>query len=150
MTVLFIYLGMLWKRYIAVIQEHETILFLCAVSFWLCCLNFDIYIEMAGRSYPYLAISIIEAVAGSFAVCCFCKALMANTKLSFPIQFIGMHTLLIFLVHHMDWAVHALWQTNTMWKTCALRIVIVFLVSFVIYIINRKSEIYRNHRMKVE
>ena len=149
-TVLFIYLGMLWKRYIAAIQKHENILFLCAVAFWLCCLNFDVYIEMAGRSYPYLAISIIEAVAGSFAVCCFCKALMANVKLSLPIQFIGMHTLLIFLIHHMDWTVHELWQTNTMWKTCTLRIVIVFLVSFVIYIVNRKGEIYRNRRMKVE
>ena len=105
---------------------------------------------MAVRSYPYLAISIIEAVAGSFAVCCFCKALMANAKLSLPIQFIGMHTLLIFLIHHMDWTVHALWQTNTMWKTCTLRIVIVFLVSFVIYIVNRKGKIYRNRRMKVE
>ena len=102
MVVLFMYLGMLWKKYAAKVEEHEKLLFFSAVIFWLICLHFNVYIEMATRQYPYLAISIVEAVCGSYAFCCFCKSLTANRITSVTWQFIGMHTMLIYCLHCLD------------------------------------------------
>lgn len=48
--------------------------FLAVSCVWLYCLRLGIYIEMAGKSYPYLSVSVLEAVCGTFAICSLCKA----------------------------------------------------------------------------
>ena len=132
-AILFIYLGMLWRKYHEVIEKHVEILFLLAVSFWISCLCFDQYIEMATRHYPYLVLTLVEAVCGSFAVCYLCRALAQNVYVKGIALFVGIHTLLIFLVHHLDWIAAPLWQTSSYWLTCVTRVAVVLAVSFLLH-----------------
>ena len=134
-VILFVYLGMLWRKYNEVIEKHADILFLIAVSFWTSCLYFDQYIEMAGRHYPYIAMCLIEAICGSFAICWMCRALSQNIYLKGIMLFIGFHTLLIFLVHHLDWILAPLWHTSSYWLTCVTRVLIVLGVSFLLHVL---------------
>lgn len=135
-AMIFIYIGILWKEYSIYINKYKNILFFISVILWISCLNFNIYIEMATRSYPYLIISIVEAVLASFAICCLCEALVSNIRVSKIIQFIGRHTLLILLIHHIDWSFQFIWQTHLYWLTCVLRILLVLSVAFTIYVFN--------------
>lgn len=88
---------------------------------------------MAIRQYPYLAISIVEAVCGSYAFCCFCKALTANRATSITWQFIGMHTMLIYCLHCLDWIAKPLWAMPKTWQTSCMRILVVLVVGMIIY-----------------
>lgn len=135
-AMIFIYIGILWKEYSIHINKYKNILFFISIILWLTCLNFSIYIEMATRSYPYLIISIVEAVLASFAICCLCEALASNIKISNITQFIGQHTLLILLIHHIDWSFQFIWQTHSHWLSCILRILLVLSVSLVVYVFN--------------
>lgn len=133
-AIFFVYLGMLWKKYYESIEKYSQILFLVAISFWISCLYYDIYISMAERLYPFYLISVIEAVCGSFAICCLCKALAQNVYIKTGILFIGMHTLLILLVHQVDWIGRSLWQTESYWMTCAMRVIMVLGIAFFLHI----------------
>ena len=134
-AIFFIYLGMLWKKHQEKIEKYSEILFFVAISFWISCLYYDIYIEMAARTYPLYLISIIEAVCGSFAFCCLCKALTQNRYIKQVSLFIGIHTLMIFLVHHLDWIGKFLWQTESYWLTCGMRVIVVLGTAFLLHVI---------------
>lgn len=134
MAMLFIYVGMLWRSYADWLERYEQLCFMAAVIIWMICLNAPMYIEMATRSYPWTICSVIEAVCGSYAVCCLCKALVANARVRYVFQFIGMHTLLIFLVHHLDWIAGPVWQSSSAGMTSVLRVLVVLSVSFLIYV----------------
>lgn len=58
---------------------------------------------MAGRIYPYLSVSVLEAACGTFAICSLCKALEENKQIKNLMVFIGRHTLLILSMHCLDW-----------------------------------------------
>lgn len=133
LVVFFMYLGMVWRTYAVQIKEYEKVLFFSAVSIWLICLHFNIYIELAGRSYPYLAISIIEAVCGSYAFCCFCSALTANRSISRIWQWIGMHTMMIFCIHCLDWIVLPYWYLPKLGQASCLQVSIVLLIWIAVY-----------------
>lgn len=134
MAMLFIYVGMLWRSYADWLERYEQLCFMAAVIIWMICLNAPMYIEMATRSYPWTICSVIEAVCGSYAVCCLCKALVANARIRYVFQFIGMHTLLIFLVHHLDWIAGPVWQSSSAGMPSVLRVLVVLSVSFLIYV----------------
>lgn len=137
-AMIFIYMGMLWKRYTVNINKYKNILFFISIIFWISCLNFNIYIEMAIRSYPFYIVSIVEAILGSFAICCLCEALVSNKKITKVIQFIGMHSLIILLIHQIDWCVVSIWwQTHSLLLSCIIRTVLVLSVAFIIYIFNK-------------
>ncbi|WP_306538232.1 acyltransferase family protein [Megasphaera sp.] len=132
-AVFFMYLGTLWKKYAEKIKEHEKVTFFCAVAFWLTCLHFNIYIELATRHYPYLAVSVVEAVCGAYAFCCFCKGLATNRAVTLGWQFIGMHTMLIYGLHCLDWISSPLWNSPVLWKAAFLRVLILLIAGLVIY-----------------
>lgn len=133
-AVFFIYIGMLWKKYQDLMERHEQLCFMVSVIIWVICLNGSMYIEMAARSYPWTICSVVEAVCGSYAVCCVCKALVANSQVRYVFQFIGMHTLLIFLVHHLDWMTFSFWQSSSIGIASGLRVTVVLFISLIIYI----------------
>lgn len=89
--------------------------FLAVSCVWLYCLRLGIYIEMAGRSYPYLSVSVLEAVCGTFVICTLCKALEENEQIKHLMVFIGRHTLLIFSMHCLDWIAVDAWMNHRMW-----------------------------------
>lgn len=105
---------MVWKKYAEIFDRYELGISFAASCIWLYCLNFGIYIEMAGRSYPYLSVSVLEAVCGTFVVCTLCKALEENEQIKNLLAFIGRHTLLIFSVHCLDWIAVDTWMNHRM------------------------------------
>lgn len=136
-VVFFLAIGVLWKKYHTLLEKHETLLFLGAVVYWITCLKFNLYIELATRSYPYWAISIVEAVAGSYAFCCFCKNLEGNLLFDLPFQHLGKHTLLILLIHHLDWFGLPLWQNPVMWKSIILRSGVDLIFAALVYVVGK-------------
>lgn len=134
-AVLFLYLGMLWRRHHDLIEKYAEILFLVAVAVWGSCLCLDQVLNMSGRQYPYLALSIVEAVFASFAVCRGCMTLAQNAYVRGVTLFIGVHTMLIFLVHCLDWMAVPLWQTSSYWLTCATRVGFVLAVAFLVHLL---------------
>lgn len=140
-AMVFIYIGILWRNYQDWLERHEQLCFMASVIIWVFCLNVPMYIEMAARSYPWTICSVVEAVCGSYMVCCLCKAFVANARIRYALQFIGMHTLLIFLVHHLDWLFFPVWQSPSVGIESGLRISVVLLISFIILYI--KGRCYR-------
>lgn len=114
-AVLFVYLGMVWKEHAEIFDRYELGIFLSVSCVWLYCLRLGIYIEMAGRSYPYLSVSVLEAVCGTFVTCTLCKALEENEQINNLLAFIGRHTLLIFSMHCLDWIAVDAWMNHRMW-----------------------------------
>ena len=136
-VVFFLAIGVLWKKYHTFLEKHETLLFLGAVVYWITCLKFNLYIELATRSYPYWVISIVEAITGSYAFYCICKNLEGNLLFNLPFQHLGKHTLLILLIHHLDWFAAPLWQNSIMWKSIMLRSGVDLMVAALVYVVGK-------------
>ena len=136
-VVFFLAIGVLWKKYHTLLEKHETLLFLGAVVYWITCLKFNLYIELATRSYPYWVISIVEAITGSYAFYCICKNLEGNLLFNLPFQHLGKHTLLILLIHHLDWFAAPLWQNSIMWKSIMLRSGVDLMVAALVYVVGK-------------
>ena len=135
-AILFLYLGMVWREWKTYIQKYETIIFIVAIGIWLYCLSFGLYIEMATRHYPYYATTILEALCGTFAVCSLCKALESNPRLRYVLSFIGMHTLLLFSIHCLDWIAGPIWSNHSMGTMIVLRTGIVLIIGLLVYIMH--------------
>lgn len=91
---------------------------------------------MATRHYPYYATTILEALCGTFAVCSLCKALESNPRLRYVLSFIGMHTLLLFSIHCLDWIAGPIWSNHSMGTMIVLRTGIVLIIGLLVYIMH--------------
>lgn len=74
-VILFLHMGILWKRFDYLLSRYRGQLFCIALIIWATCLYFGMYIELATRKYPYLFLSIIEGIFGTIIVCNICYAL---------------------------------------------------------------------------
>ncbi|MGM9919108.1 MAG: acyltransferase family protein [Lactimicrobium massiliense] len=110
MTIFFMAAGSLWKSHHELIRKHQIPVFLASTFVWQLCLSRGIFIEMATRSYPYGALCILEAVCGTFAICCICDALRTSKKIRKPFLWLGKHTLLLLCIHCLDSFWIQLWQ----------------------------------------
>lgn len=145
-AVLFVYLGMVWKEHAEIFDRYELGISFAASCIWLYCLCLGIYIEMAGRSYPYLSVSVLEAVCGTFAICSLCKALEENKQIKHLMVFIGRHTLLIFLMHCLDWIAVDAWMNHRMWIRNIVRTGMVLGCSLLFYEIkNEACHVFERH-----
>lgn len=138
-AVFYVYLGMLWKKYQDVLNVYADLLFWLSVIIWFLCLYNGIYIEMATRSYPFYVLSLIEATCASFAVCCLCKGLVLNFYVKSFFVFVGVRSLLIFYVHHLDWLLNwfssVILNSQSYWGICFSRVFVELLISFVILLL---------------
>lgn len=138
-AVLFVYLGMVWKAHAEIFDRYELGISFAASCIWLYCLRLGIYIEMAGRSYPYLSVSVLEAVCGTFVICTLCKALEENDQIKNLLAFIGRHTLLIFSFHCLDWVAVDVWLNHRMWIRNIVRTGVVLGCSLLFYEIKNSA-----------
>lgn len=74
-SILYIYIGILWKKYNEWIDKRELIMFIIATLIWTYFLSVHMYLEMAVRSYPGILLSSLEAICGTFLFAVFVKAL---------------------------------------------------------------------------
>ena len=130
LAVLFIAVGIEWKKYEQLINNHTGIIFIGASTFWLACLDRGIYLEFSYRHYPGMSISILEALAGAYVICCVCKGIVDNVYVTKPLIVIGRHTLSILCFHCLDFIVLFIWNTNNIIYKCVGRIAVVLVASF--------------------
>lgn len=74
-SILYIYIGILWKKYNEWIDKRELRIFIIATVIWTYFLSVHMYLEMAVRSYPGILLSSLEAVCGTFLLVVFVKVL---------------------------------------------------------------------------
>ena len=134
-SVLFIYCGMLWKRYSTYIERFELEIFLGTTIIWTIFLSNHMYLEMATRSYPGILLSSIEAIAGTFFVCCVCKRIGVNSIIKRYASFLGKYSLIIFSIHSIDYLFPYLWQHNSVGVSVINRVVLDLLVFYIWYIL---------------
>lgn len=110
MTIFFLAVGKVWRSHQELIRKHQLSIFLILTSIWQFCLTKGIYIEIATRSYPYGPVCVLEAICGTFAVCCIANALCSNSIIKMPFIWLGKHTLLLLCIHCIDDFWISLWQ----------------------------------------
>ena len=134
-AIFYVSIGMQWKKYQDLIEKYSELIFIFAITIWFSCLYFCIYIEMATRSYPFYLLSFIESICGTFAVCYLCKALAQNAYVKNAFIFIGVHSLLIFFCHHLDWIAFFFIPHSSYFVYIALRVFVVLSIAFVVYLV---------------
>ena len=101
--------------------------------FWGICLQNNIYIEMATRSYPFYWISILEAMAGSLCIINLSMLICEKKMIAKALQWAGINSLVILCVHHLDWfsCFNWIWKHNSTMVSCISRIVFVFTIVYI-------------------
>lgn len=100
---------------------------------------------MAIRHYPRNIISILEAIGAAYIVCTTCKYIERIKYVGTIFTFIGMHTLIIFIVHHLDRFSSFYWKSSSVIMTNISRVFIVLGISLVVYL---GQEFYNRLRKK--
>lgn len=132
---IFVAVGMLAHKYLSLLTRYKLPLFFISLFFTYYALSHGQYIEFAAHLYnPYL---IIEGLASSFIVCIICNAISPIKPIHKTFCFIGINTMPIFLMHHMDYFAPFLYQNNNMYISCLLRTFWVLLFAFVFTFIYR-------------
>lgn len=133
-SILFISCGILWKKYSIYIERYELGVFCMATTIWTIFLANHMYLEMAIRSYPGIILSSIEAIAGTFFVCCMCKGIKTNIIIKKYTSFLGRYSLIIFCIHCIDYLFPYLWEQNTVGLTVINRVALDLIVFHVWYV----------------
>ena len=134
MVVLYYCVGHLVRKH----QEDETLrkmrmpLFWAALCFWVYCAQQGIYVELAIESYPGIVMGILESICGSYVFCILAQEVTEKKVLKKVFSFLGRHTLLIVLVHHMDSLLEEFWVKDDWMMSCVYRGAIVIGISTVI------------------
>ena len=137
-STLFVYVGMLWKENCKLVDRYSIQLFFVCLTIWSFLICNGIYIEMAGRSYPYYSVSIIESIIATFVFCVVCKACLDVKILKSTSMVLGADTMVLFYIHHCDSAVNFLWNNGSgMIKTILIRLCVILLVYSIYKAINK-------------
>ena len=116
--IMFIQLGILWRKHEAVIKKYTAPLLLAAFFYWLGQILRGEYIELYTRYYPKLELTFLESIAAVFLVCNFAIVLEESAKKAKGFQqkivnalvFLGKNTLLFYLIHSLDTSVFFFWD----------------------------------------
>lgn len=112
-AVLFISAGMTARRYMDWIRRYKVPLFVIGIALWAIGFDQSAYIQMAARHYPKGMLCILTALAGSFSVCCIGEALSNNLIVRKALSFVGRHTLIMLILHHLFWSYSHCWAASS-------------------------------------
>lgn len=144
-ALLFFYIGIQLKKYEIFISQNSKLILLASLILWGFCLYKGIFIELAIRHYPRNIISIIEAIGATYVICVICKEIERIKNLERIFSFLGSHTLIIFIAHHLDRFFSYYWWNNSVVLMNIERLFVVLIVALVIYL---GQEIYEKERIK--
>ena len=131
LAMLYLHIGRMLKDNLDYFLKNLVPVCCLAGIFWGMCLQNNIYIEMATRSYPFYWISILEAVAASLCIINL-SMLIGKKTIAKVLQWAGINSLIILCVHHLDWFswFNWIWRHNSTVISCVARIALVFLVVY--------------------
>ena len=134
-AVLFIAAGMSAREHMDWIRNHKMLLFVVCVALWGYGMGQSAVIQMAKRSYPGGLLSVFTALAGSFMVCCMGEALSDNAVCRKALAYVGRHTLLMLILHHLFWSYSYLWDASTALRSQVKRVTLNLLLTSAIVLI---------------
>lgn len=156
---MFMEVGILWRRYEAVIKKYTPFLLVAASYFWISCIMQRKGLELRTRDYIENEVSILEAIAGSFIFSNLAMMMdeaakqsnrLANKIVGYIAKF-GSNTMLFYMVHCLDDTLFTgLWDfrdglnQKRIYFSLFMRLVVDFAVYFIVkgvigYYKNRKQ-----------
>ena len=111
--------GMLARKYMSTLLKFRVPIFVLSSLFVYSMLSQRRYIEFAGHMYDLG--TVIEGFAASFIVCIVCNAASSIKVVHKVFCFIGINTMPIFLVHHLDGYYSFLFRNDNKYLECLLR-----------------------------
>ena len=111
--------GMLAHKYMSTLSRFRVPIFIVSVLIVYSMLSQGRYIEIATHSYNLA--TVIEGFAASFIVCIICNAASSIKLVHKIFCFIGVNTMPIFLVHHLDRYYSFLFRNDNKYLECLLR-----------------------------
>lgn len=120
--------GILVRKYSAVFVKYQIPVFILSALIVYQALLRGLHIEIAAHSYtPF---TIIEGFAASFIVCIACRAISSINIIHKIFCLVGVNTMPIFLVHHLDYFYSFLFSNENMYIECILRTFYVLLYAW--------------------
>lgn len=134
MTVLYYCIGNFARKYQekVIAARFKMPLFWIALMIWVFCAQQGMYIELAVKSYPGIVVGILESICGSYVFCILAQEVAENRICKKIFSFLGRHTLLIVLVHHMDSLMEEFWLQDSWGMSCVYRGLLVIGISTVV------------------
>lgn len=136
------------------VNNNQSAVVLISFVFWISTWNNGIYIEVGVRSFPYLLVSVFEAIAGSLCIFQLSKSVsrisenMWSKQIKKCMNWIGANTLLILCIHHLDHFVlryiHIYDPDNHLCLSVIIRIGVVLVIT---YLMNTLKQ-WINHCLK--
>lgn len=111
--------GMLARKHMATLSKFRAPIFLLSTLLVYSMLSYGRYIEIAGHSYDLG--TVIEGFVASFIVCVICNSISSINFFHKIFCFIGINTMPIFLVHHLDSFFSFLFVNDNKYIECILR-----------------------------
>lgn len=134
-AVLFIYLGMLWKRNTELLEKKKFSILIISIIVWITCIHFHFYSNMAWRHYPTTWLMITESVCGSYVFCYICKLIESICFIRIPMQMLGIHSLCIFFFHSGDSYFVPIWTSTNIEQAIFNRIIYALTLSILFLIV---------------
>lgn len=127
--------GLLWRKYEDFVRKYEFQLFIVSLVGLSIFLYYDVYIEMAMRSYPMGLLCFVEGCMGTFVVCILSEKILELPFVSKFLIPIGQGTLTILCIHHFDFYTMKYWYCDNLIVRHMLRILTVLFIFTIIQIL---------------
>ena len=159
-AMLFMEIGMLWRKYEEKINKYGVLISIAAAAYWFSRTMRGDYLEMWTRFYAGFEVSILVAIAGTWLICELSKMIEESAKKAtgFSKQAfnslitLGKNTMLLYIVHSLDYVIFGdLWEfrdgrDEMVWLSVALRLAL----NLAVYVIVKNTigliKIYRGNR----
>ena len=139
--VLFVYVGMFWRKNATLIEKYRPYLLIIAGTFWVSQVVRGVYLEMWRRFYAGYELSILAAIAGAFLISELAMMFELSKKsggkvmrkLVDLISYLGQNTLILLIIHALDMLLFGRfwdlregtpWTTKSILISCALRLLL--------------------------
>ncbi len=133
-----IHLGVLYRQNEEIIERRHVPVLIVSLVIWTYFLAQGIHIEIAGRTYPFMFGSVLEAVCGSYVFVCFCRAITDSTQfLKTLLMMYGQDSLIILLLHYEDFVILDSIPLQDPIPKMTMRLLIIMVVGMVIIFIKR-------------
>ena len=135
--IIFLYLGRLLKEKENIIEKNQYVITIASYIYWGTALYNGLHVAVIERSYPQFMLSLVEGAAASFCIIMVSKTIVKKSFITYAIENIGGHTLLILCVHQLDIYLIHFWLHDVRVETIIIRLIIDLCITYFI-IISRK------------
>lgn len=142
--IIYLYLGRLLKEKEDIIEKNQCVITIASYIYWGTALYNGLHVAVIERSYPQFMLSLVEGAAASFCIIMISKAIVKKGFITYAIENIGRHTLLILCVHQLDIYLIHFWLYDVRVETIIIRFIIDLCITYFIIILRKMvQKIYR-------